>query len=352
MVALTPDMIVARVERFFGDRIVKMTAPGGTSRESFRVYFKDRTIIVSHRRDAARSRRERYALETLGPICEAMPDFLGATDGLVFQGDAGARRLNHAIHTCPPGGRVALADTAVAGIFAIHRAARRAGLTRALPGPEPAPTADDDLIAGVGQFARYLGQTPPPFDPAALCAGFRAEPRQFIKSDCRAGNAAFDPTGGLRWFDFEGAQIAHGPEDFAWLIADETWPLHPDAMLPLVRAHLTTDDSADVDGYMCHLEQLTVLQAIRRTRLIMREARRGGWLDRTKVLKYDKVGVDPYLGEGLCDAARSLARRHRATTPLVPLFKAAAEAFRAARVRGQGVAEVSPGSSQWIDSND
>ena len=309
-----------------------MTAPGGATRASYRIHFKDRTIIVSQRQDPARRAREAHVLAMLGKDCAAMPEFLGATGGLVFQSDAGARRLNYAIHACPAHERPRLAAKAVAGIFAIHRAARQHGMTGPLPSPQPSPIEHDDLVAGARRFAQNLGCTLAEFDPARLHPLFRAPPRQLIKWDCRAGNAALDEDGTLRWFDFEDARMGHGPEDFAWLIADETWPLDFDTMLGLVRDQLTDEDTTAPDAYLTYLEQVTVLHALRRIRLIMNEARARGWSARIQFLKYDKVGVDPHLGERLSEAALALALRHPATSPLAGLLKAAMGAFHSARM--------------------
>lgn len=328
---LGAQQIADATAAYFGQPILKMTAPGGKSRASYRVYFPNRSVIVSQRSQPGQMAVETRVLKALEPVTDRVPRLLGVTDGLLFQSDAGTDRLNRVIHTLAPEARPALAGKAVDALFEVHRAALRAGLDRDLPTASITPYPDDDLFQTVRRAAEQLRCDPLGFDSSRLSPWFRTPPRRFVKWDCRAGNAALDEAGYLRWFDFEDARQAQGPEDFAWLIADETWPVAADTMLDLVRARLTPEDTADPDAYMAYLEQFTTLHALRRIRLIFSEAKRRGWLDRITILKYDTVGVNPHMGERLSLMAAALAQRHSATAPLVALFDRAAETFRMVR---------------------
>jgi len=328
---LTPQQILEATAAHFGAPVLKLTAPGGRSRTSFRAYFADRTVIVSQRKDSAQADLERRVLQALSPLTDRVPQLLGSSGGLVFQGDVGPDRLNWVIHTQAPDQRPALAAQAIDALFDIHRAASRAGLDSGLPTGSIRQYRDDDLVLAAQGLAVQMRYGGPAFDPARLSPLFRAPPARFVKWDCRAGNAGIDPNGHLRWFDFEDARLAQGPEDFAWLIADETWPLDMGLMIDLVSARLTPEVTRAPQDYLRYLEEFTTLQAIRRIRLIFSEAKRRGWSDRATILKLDHVGTNPHMGERLAVNAAAVALRNPSTAPLSPVLDLAAEVFRKVR---------------------
>lgn len=333
---LSPDATLAAIEQYFGKPVQKLTAPGGRGRTSFRAYFRDgSTLIVSQRQTRNQHDIESHSLETLSPRTDAVPGFLGSTDKLLFQADVGQQRLNHVIHSCPADQRPALARQAVAALLDIHRAANQAGLAATLPRKlEPARNLNT-LVKVVRDLSTGLSTDTSSFHRRALHPWFHDQPTQFIKWDCRAGNAALDLNGTLRWFDFEAARVAHGPEDLAWLIADETWPLSLEQMLEIVRDELQPENAADPTAYMAYLEQFTALHALRRIQIIIREANKHGWMPRRKYLKYDMVGVDPRLGRRLSAMGDTLAARHDALQPLRPLFRATDRLFQMALDEGK-----------------
>jgi hypothetical protein len=330
---LTPAQILDATAAFFGQPVLKLTAPGGKSRTSFRAYLPGRTVIVSQRKQSAKSAVETHVLTALEGATDRVPRLLGTSGGLTFQSDVGQRRLNWAIHTLVPDQRPALAAQAVDALFEIHRAADRVDLAATLPRPAVPRIPDDKIFAAADRLAVQLNHTGPKLDRTALCPWFWAQPDRFVKWDCRAGNAALDEAGHLRWFDFEDARLGLGPEDFAWLMADETWPVDMGLMLDLVRARLTDADTASPDRYMTYLAEFATLMAVRRIRLIFGEARQKGWLDRASILKYDWVGTNPHMGERLSVMAADLSRRTPSTAPLGPLFDRAAEVFRKVRTQ-------------------
>lgn len=316
---------------FFGEPVLRVTAPGGKHRASCRVHFADHDIIVTRRSDQRQATLELAILQSLQPLTDRVPRFLGASGPFLFQADAGANRLNRAIHTVAADQRIDLAGQAVDALFEIQRAAGRSGLGSGVPTASIVPYLDDNILVALKRLADKLGCDLTGFDANQLHPWFRAHPARFVKWDCRAGNAAIDASGYLRFFDFEDSRLAQGPEDFAWLIADETWPVPMETMLDLVRVRLTEADTADPDGFMVYLEQFTVLQALRRVRLIFSEAQRAGWLDRITILKYDKVGTNPHMCERLCGMAVEIARRNPATKPLQIVFDRAIAACQKAR---------------------
>ena len=328
---LDPPQILAAVARYFDQPVLKLTAPGGRSRTSFRAWFADHTIIVSQRHASAQADVERRVLTALQSQTDAVPRHLGSDGTLTFQSDVGINRLSLVIHTTPAPLRPRLAEQALAAIFDIHRAARRAGLGRDLPVAGFRPTPDDDLTEVAGRAVRQLSLPDPGFDPARLSPLFRRPPCRFVKWDCRAGNAALGADGQLRWFDFEDARLAQGPEDFAWLIADETWPLPAEVMLDQIGALLQPQDTDNAEDYLTYLAEYATLHALRRLRLIVSEARHRGWLELGQILKFDRVGANPHLAERLSLRGAVLARRNPSTLPLVPVFDEMAKVFRKVR---------------------
>lgn len=328
---LAPDRILAEVQQYFGSPVRRLTAPGGASRGSFRAWFDDRTIIVTQRDTAQLRTNEALILSALAPYCDDIPRILGQTDNLVFQSDAGQIRLNHAIHLAPLAHREDMAITALSGILRIQRAARKVDLRDRLPQIWLDRDALERLVLRADDLADQIGAPSMTWDRAGTMAVLSVPPLQLVKWDCRAGNAAIDRHGQLRWFDFEDAGYRHGAEDIAWLVADEVWPLAADTMTALTRDLLRPEDTPDKDAYVAYLEQFAVFLAILRLRLIINNANKRGWFPLGDVLKYDKIGVDPHMAEALAQRALGLADRHRLTAPLTPLFERAIAVFRAAR---------------------
>lgn len=326
-----PRQIADAAAAFFGEPVLQVTAPGGRRRASCRIALPGRSVIATLRRDPKQMALEADILTALAPHTDTVPRLLGTVDGILFQTDCGPDRLNRVIHTTAPADRPALAARAVEALFQIQRAGLAAGLQDRVPAEGLSRYPDHDLLAIVPRAAEQLDCPLPGYDPAALHPWFRARPVRFIKWDCRSGNAAVGSDGVLRFFDFEDARLGQGPEDFGWLISDENWPLPMAGMLDLVAARLTQTDTAKPEAYMDYLAQYSVLQALRRVRLIFREAQSGGWVDRITILKYDRVGTNPHLCERLCAEAGALARSLPALRELERLFDLAAAACRRAR---------------------
>ena len=70
---LTPQQILDATASHFGQPVLKLTAPGGRSRTSFRAYFADRTVIVSQRKDTAKVAVERQVLAALAGLTDRVP---------------------------------------------------------------------------------------------------------------------------------------------------------------------------------------------------------------------------------------------------------------------------------------
>ena len=59
------DRIVASAERLFGQRVERVSAPGGSGRASFRVHLPDRMVIATLRTNFRRTHLEAFVLRRL-----------------------------------------------------------------------------------------------------------------------------------------------------------------------------------------------------------------------------------------------------------------------------------------------
>ncbi len=338
-----PKQVLAEVEAYFGEDVIKLTAPGGRLRGSLRAYLKDRSIIVTCREDPERNDHETGILQQLSKYCDDVPVILGRTGPLIFQSDVGKNRLNRAIHaTRDPAEKEELAGKAVQGLLNIQRAAEKTNLRDSLPHLGETRSWVKHFVTVASRFAHDMRLDDPGIDVSALGEAMMQPPARFVKWDARCGNAALDETGQMRWFDLEYSGMRHGAEDLAWLIADESWPLDGEMMTALIQDILTEEDTDNVEEYMEYLEQYSALHAIQRLRLIVQTARRRGWVGRIEAIKYDKVGADPRMAESLAERGAYFAGRHANTAPLVDLFESTAQAFRDVRAPKpeQGISAV------------
>ncbi|MCL4675900.1 MAG: hypothetical protein KJZ59_07730, partial [Pararhodobacter sp.] len=182
-----------------------------------------------------------------------------------------------------------------------------------------------NLVDGASVLVQFAGELPPDFDANATVRRLTQSGTQFVKWDCRTGNAALDRTNRLRWFDFEYAGLRHGAEDLAWLIGDESQPLDGPVLEAIIHDALDADPPGGRADYLDYLAVYTVFHILQRLDLILSEARSRGWLKIQRVLERDDVGVHPQLAAHLCRVGAHFADRSPLTAMLaVPLQTAAA----------------------------
>ncbi len=331
---LTPEALVALIEDVFGETVRKISRPGGSNRAVYRVWIGSRTIIANYRPDPARAETERLIQRRLAPRCDRVPAYLGSRDGFTFQADAGVARLNRRINVVQGGARLALARQAVDSILDIQAAAVGTDLPQRLAPIDIDPAWTARFATGPTRLARMTGKAAPTYDWRAVQRRITPENLRFTKSDCRSGNAALDPQGHLRWFDFEQSGLRHGAEDLAWLAADEIWPVPMAEMHGIVRDITARREPHDHPDYMDMFEVYTALQLSRRLRLILIEAQNGGWVSQRRAAKYDFVGTDPRLGARLARGGVWLAAQNPMTAPWVGLFEHVARLFDDVRRAG------------------
>lgn len=299
----TTEQIVSMIEAQFGQRVLRMTAPGGPKRASFRAYLPDRSIVVTHRPNSRRNQREIDVLSELGRQCDRMPRLLGTHEDLIFQSDMGEERLSQRVQTANADERLALARDAVQAIFEIQTAGRNSPLMERLPKLGADADWVQTAIAGPDRLAARARLPRPAIDQATLATRLDVPARTFLKWDCRAGNAALDATGRIGWFDFEHSGLRHGAEDLAWLIADEVWPLPAGTMFKIVAALHQPFDDETTEDYLAYLAFFTGLHAVQRLHLVINQVQKHGWIPTARILARDQVGVTPQMGCRLCEVA-------------------------------------------------
>jgi hypothetical protein len=321
------EKIVEALERHFGQEVLKITAPGGKGRGSYRVHFADRSVIVTCRTNLSRARLEAHVLERLGPVSDDVPQLLGCRDTMLFQSDVGETRLSHAVTVADETRQAELAAEAVAALFRIQAAARRTSLMSDLPHLGVKPSWIRAVVNSADVLARRLGQDRPGLDRDGLCERLVQPAAQFVKWDCRSGNAALGADGKLRWFDFEYSGLRHGAEDLAWLIGDEIWPVRPAQMLDIVSDAFDPGTGYRRADYLSYLALFTTFHSVQRLLMILGEVTRRGWSSQERVVRYDRIGAHPLLGLGSAETAAFCADQNEATRPLVPLFEAVSRLF-------------------------
>ncbi len=325
---ISPEVIASRVESFFGEQVINISAPGGKSRGSYRVNFQNKSIIVTSRDTLEQTSYEALILGELQKYTKASPAFLGQDNELMFQSDVGAKRLGQHMYQLDTAAQECMAQNAVTALFDIHKAARQTNLAGKLH--QMGGTSDwvHAFVAAMDKLADVLDIDRLQCDQNALCNFVGTPKKQFVKWDCRAGNAAIDIDGNVRWFDFEYAGIRHGAEDFAWLIADENWPVNADIMLEIINHAYPADSSHNWQDFKTYLEVYAALHAIKRLILIVNRANRKGWVSQAQALRKDGIGTNPILAIKLCETGIILAQRNTVSLPLVKLFEAVAGKFR------------------------
>ncbi|MCU9837693.1 hypothetical protein OEZ49_07935 [Ruegeria sp. WL0004] len=321
--------IVDTAEAHFGRPVQKVTAPGGEDRSSFRLHFNDMDVIATLRPNFRRTHLEACVLEQLRAHTDDLPECLGVVGEVMFQSDVGRRRLNQEIVRHKEKGRLDLAAEAVAAIFRIQSAARRTDLGRMLPHLGANDGWVTNLVDAVDTLLPYSMGISPQFDRAAAAERLAYPGRQFVKWDCRSGNAALDRTGKLRWFDFEYSGLRHGAEDFAWLIGDEAWPVRPDQMADVMIDAFDPGCGHEIGDYLDYLSVYLTFHAIQRLKLITKEAKKRGWLSKERVRKYDDAGVHPEFAMQICGVGAYYAAQSPVTEALARNFDAAQDYFRA-----------------------
>lgn len=321
------DRIIRSAERLFDHKVDRVSTPGGEDRASYRLYLGDRKVIATLRPNFRRTHLEAFVLQRLAEHCDDAPKCLGVDGEILFQSDVGSRRLNLEIASVTPAKQADLAAQAVAAIFRLHSAGRKAGLAEALPQLGANDGWVTDFVNAIRGMADRHGGLSRQFNRHAAYEIIAATPNQFVKWDCRSGNAALDSTGQMRWFDFEYAGVRHGAEDFAWLIGDEAWPLSPESMLEILQDAFDPECGHSRADWFNFLAVYLTFHCVQRLKLIEKEAAKRGWLSKDRIRRHDDVGVHPDFARHLCGVGAFFAAQSPVTESLSRNFEAAGRSF-------------------------
>lgn len=322
------DRIAASAETVFGQKVVRIAAPGGEGRASFRVHLTDRVVIATLRPNFRRTHLEAFVLRELSPHSDLQPECLGLHDEVMFQSDVGGRRLNLEIAAVPTEKRVDLAAEAVTSILRIQSAGRAADLHNNVPHLGQNRGWIENFATGPQMLEDYSSGRVMGLDVDELCTALDHPGQQFVKWDCRSGNAAIGGDEVLRWFDFEYCGARHGAEDLAWLIGDEAWCVTPEDMERIVIDCFDPTCGHDLDDYLSYLSLYVTFHCAQRLGLIVKEAKKRGWLSKAKVRKYDDAGVHPEFAAQICRVGRHFGDRNSLTAPIARDFEEAESLFK------------------------
>ncbi|KZX95271.1 MAG: hypothetical protein ACU0CJ_00990 [Sulfitobacter sp.] len=321
--------IVAAARKHFGQDVARVSAPGGENRSSFRLHLTDRTVIATLRPNFRRTHLEAHVLTELGRHCSDLPECLGVVGEIMFQSDVGKRRLNVEVAQVAPAVQLDLAGEAVSAIFRIHGAARQTELNAIMPHLGNNRDWVLNFVDAVDFLKDLGGGISDQFDRTAAYERINAPARQFVKWDCRSGNAAIGRDDKLRWFDFEYAGLRHGAEDIAWLIGDEAWPVAPQDMVDVVIDAFDPTCGILLPDYLDYLSVYLTFHAVQRLKLISKEAKKRGWLSKDRIRRYDDAGVHPEFAAHICRVGAYFSDQSELTAPLTRNFLEAQAGFDA-----------------------
>ena len=321
------DRIIDAAETFFGKSLTKFSAPGGDGRSSFRLELDGEPIIATLRPNFRRTHLEAHVLTQLAKFSDHQPRCLGVVDDIMFQSDVGEKRLNVEIAKVGVAEREDLAHDAVASIFRIQSAARKTDLQTMMPHLGTNKEWILNLVNSIDFLRALGGGISDKFDRVAACERVAVPGKEFVKWDCRSGNAAMDAAGTLRWFDFEYAGLRHGAEDVAWLVGDEAWPVSPQDMFQIISECFDPECGSDLDDYLEYLAVYLTFHSVQRLKLISKESQKRGWLSKEKIRKYDDAGVHPAFAAQICRVGAYASAKSKITAPLSRNFLAALHGF-------------------------
>jgi len=318
---LSAEQIAAISEKFFAKTVVKVTAPGGKSRESVRVHFDDGTVIATQRKYPGRMRLEVEVLERLNGQGAPAPRLLGSVGQVLFQQDIGSYRLSGALAHTKGKSLTDIAAAACESLLYIQEAGGKSGLNEIVP-----PLGEDSswvvgLVSTPMATAQKFEIEPPTLNFALLTDKLLVPANRFIKWDARPGNGAIGDDGRVFWFDWEHCGRRQGMEDFAWLFGDEFFPLDVDDAVAILDDLLPKETKEFDLDYLAHF---IVFHIVQRLTIFHRLHRKSGWTDPKTALKYDDVGVDPDMAIMLCTHGAEWADRSDLTRPLARWFGALA----------------------------
>lgn len=335
----------AVVRGMTGQKVDRITFPGGKSRKSFRLTFTDGTsAIATRRRSDSRREREIDVMSTLSARQAPVPRVLGVQGDLMLQEDLGKTRLSEKLHAMS-GDTAAITealDQAIEAMAQIHEIAAEAGLSTRVPLIGAEPDWIDGLINCPREIEAALGLNIPTYSIESLQHLLRVREPSFVKWDSRPGNALLRD-GKAYWFDWEDSGARNALDDLVWLMCDEFVTFKPEMHEELLRRHMprfacafdTPDEALD------YFAAMAVFHTVVRLSLIVRYKNDGDWWSMSRCLEGDKVGVTLRCTRRLVWRGAFWADRLSFTRPLVAWFRDLEAHFEASQFTTVGDASRS-----------
>lgn len=297
------EKIAKLAEMLFSDPVIRITAPGGSTRDSVRVHFEDWSLIASQRSSVSRLEREVAFLTHTKGKGAPVPTLMGVKDGVLFQTDLGTKRLTAELSRRSDQNLEALAANSFESLWRVKETVAGSNFLKQV---KPIATGDrwvDRFANQIFHIAQEFQLPAPDYDATAMAKKLRWPATTFIKWDARPGNASLDLEGKVHWFDWEDYGLRGGVEDFAFLIGDEFWPLDAETSLGLFAA--SNRFSNDI---LPQLARFAMLCAAQRLRLIRAQWKTHGWVSLKTASRYDRIGGVEELIRPLCNRAADFAK--------------------------------------------
>jgi len=315
--------VTAAVGACMNQPVVKISIPGGTDRASLRVHFAHHTIIATRRPSRRARDRELHALLALTRAGAPVPRVLGQDGDVLLQSDVGNARLSSALLRAGADERTRLVARAFDSMWDIKDRATKVGFTAGLRTVGTKPEWLNRFAQSPFRAARLLGLKKPRIDLSKVVASLQvgAEAEVFVNWDARLGNAGVSPEDRIVWFDWEYYGRRGGLEDFAFLMADEFFPLPPRLALPLFAESCPPEMRSGIPLMI----RFATFRAARRLSMIRQRWRSHGAEKFADLLRTDQVGYSPQIIKNLCKHGAMFAARDPLTQPLQRLFRQAAD---------------------------
>ncbi|WP_104019680.1 phosphotransferase [Roseovarius nitratireducens] len=307
---------VSAVQTHTDRPILDMTILGGSPVKAVRVHFSDETIIAVRRNSDFGGSKEYELLTALADSDGLVPKIFARHGDIVLQSDAGDTRLSKAILTAGPKRREALTHRTFESLWNLKVAVNRCEFAKTVRPVGTRPAWLKMFVQRPDVVSKQLGLRPPKLAVEPLIASLSAKPRTFVHWDARLGNAMLNEDDQIVWFDWERYGNRAGVEDFAYIFADEFFPL------PAAKALQIFDKTCppEAQRFRGLLIRFTALRAVRRLSVIRNQWNKRGPEEMGMLIEHDRHGYSPESMSNLCRNAAQYASMDPLTEPLVDWF--------------------------------
>lgn len=320
--------MIRACEKILEDKIVRISYPGGKSRDAVALTLKDgRVVIATVRDNTYRAKLEHQVLTSLASRGAPVPQILGF-DGktLLLQEKLNGQRLSQALRGAMPETVEVLLNSALAALAKCQQAGSDTELDHQLPALGSDEEWIDKLLHRPLVIGGYLKERPSRPNVDALLKLLTVKEPRFIKWDARPGNAMVNDDHQAAWFDWEHCGNRCRLDDVAWLLCDEFTPDIPDTEVRLIEDYLEHfADALPRDEAHRYLKAYGVFHSVVRLGLILSLKKDEDWWDFDYCVERDKVGVTLECAQRVTRRAARWADLDSTTRPLVSWFENVAD---------------------------